>query len=233
MGGWVHVMCLCGVHVSLCKKFVSGCVFVQVSKCRWVACLCGTFACISGHVSPCAMHRQYVHASVCVLVPMCLCVGVCIQGGWYVCFLVCASMCLLMCWWWFGPRLAPGLCGGYVPGYPDREEFGQRMRMGECRERAAGGTGLKWGPDWALPAAQLLPSCPFPGPEGAWFCCPPPLWALRRRPCGMCLVAEGQAGPSSTSRLGSRERYLCAASMVGSPNACSPTPSFMLCFLPG
>lgn len=30
LGGWVHVMCLCGVHVSLCKKFV----YVDVSLCR-------------------------------------------------------------------------------------------------------------------------------------------------------------------------------------------------------
>ena len=178
--GWVGA---CDVPVWSACFFVSrvclcGRVFVQVSKCRWVACLCGMFACVSGYVSPCGMHRLYVHASVCVLAPMCLCVGVCMQGGWYVCFLVCASMCLLMCWWWFWARLAPGLCGGYVPGYPDGAEFGQRVRMGECRERAAGETGLKWGPDWALPAAQLLPSCPFPGPEGAWFCCPPP-------PCGL------------------------------------------------
>lgn len=56
---------------------------------------------------------------------------------------------------------------------------------------------------------------------------PLPVWALRRRPLwNVCLVAEGQAGLASTSRLGSMEGSL------GLPHACSPAPGFILCFPP-
>lgn len=58
-------------------------------------------------------------ASVCVPVPMCLCGGVCMQVGGYVCFLVCTSMSayVLVAVW---APVAPGLCGGCVPGCLNR-----------------------------------------------------------------------------------------------------------------
>lgn len=63
------------MDVSLCRCLSAGGVSV------WGVCL---------YLGMCVVYTgyMYVHA------PMCLCVVVCVQGGWYVCFLVCRSMCL-------------------------------------------------------------------------------------------------------------------------------------------
>lgn len=116
--------------MSLCVwgQDVGGGVYVLGG---WVGkCVC--VGCASGYVSLARMYRQCVHASRCVLTPMCLGVGVCMQGGWCVYFLVCASMSVLTCWWQPGARLGLGLWAGHVPGHPERAEFGQRARMGNA-----------------------------------------------------------------------------------------------------
>lgn len=57
---------------------------------------------LCSYVCLCYVDTLYLHVSAGVLVPVCLCVGVRLQGWQHVCLLVCASLCPLLCQWQFG-----------------------------------------------------------------------------------------------------------------------------------
>lgn len=80
--------------------------------CVWCICLCFCVFLL-------CVYRLYLCASVCVSVPMRSCRGERLQVGGYVRFLVCASVSayLRVAVW---ATVAPGLCGGCVPGCLDR-----------------------------------------------------------------------------------------------------------------
>lgn len=57
---------------------------------------------LCSYVCLCDVDTPYLHVSARVQVPVCLCMGVHLQGRQHVCFLVCASLCPCLCQWQFG-----------------------------------------------------------------------------------------------------------------------------------
>lgn len=208
-------MCLCKVHVCvicvfLCLRRLSlcGCVFVQVYK-HLCVCLCFCVQIVSAHL--CVYVSTHVLACGCVhaggVKHM---LGVCERVSAYV---------LVAVW----TRTAPVLYGEYVPGCLDRVDSGQRVRMGECQEgtgRGCRGTWPCWGPDRALPAIGLLPSCPFPGPAGAWFRCPPPPCVGSEEASHVECVwwPRARLGPVPPAGWPAGRGYLCEASTCLQPS---------------
>lgn len=175
-------------------------------------------ASMCGHVVP---------ACVCTCARACVLVCACAYVGLAACVLpgVCKPMSahVLVSVW---TRTVPGPWGGYGPGCPGRfgaeGEKGVRGReKGLQRNRVMlGGGGCQSRGSFLAALSQALR---VPGSAAL----PLPVWALRRRPLWNVFGGRGPGWAQFHWQAGQREGE------PGLPRACSPAPSFMLCYLPG